>query len=114
MLMSLTTDNDEDVRDWATFGLGVLGDQDSPAIREALYNRLSDANEDVREEAMVGLGKRHDARVLPVLMAAVSGNEIKERVAEAASLLLGMETDPPDWGAEQYRRALKEHFSPRG
>lgn len=110
-LLLLMEDSDEEVRDWATFGLGVQGDQDSPAIRDALYRNLSDASEDVREEAMVGLGKRKDQRVLSSLFSAVDGPEIKARVAEAASLLLGMENDPEDWGAEEYRTALKERFS---
>src|SRR5262249_51467752 len=90
-LFRLMEDSDEDVRDWATFGLGVLGDVDSPAIRDALNRRLSDANEDVREEAMVGLGKRKDQRVLSALLSLLNGPEIKVRVAEAASFLLGMD-----------------------
>ncbi len=60
---------------------------------------------------MVGLGKRKDQRVLSPLFSALDGREIKVRVAEAASLLLGMERDPEDWGAEEYRIALKERFS---
>jgi HEAT repeat protein len=110
-LLLLMEDSDEDVRDWATFGLGVQGDQDSPKIREALYCRLSDPNEDVREEAMVGLGKRKDQRVLPLLFAAVNGPEIKIRVAEAASLMLGMEADPEGWGPEEYRIARDRTLS---
>lgn len=42
-------DTDDDVRDWAAFGLGVLGDQDSVEIREALYRKLNDQSVDVRE-----------------------------------------------------------------
>jgi HEAT repeat protein len=56
-LAKLTADEDEEVRDWATFGLGVLGDIDTVEIREALAARLSDANDDAREEAVVGLAK---------------------------------------------------------
>jgi HEAT repeat protein len=109
-LLILMEDSDSEIRDWATFGLGVLGVQDSPEIRDALFRRLTDEDENVREEAMVGLGKRKDRRVLPILTAAVQEPEIDIRVAEAASLLLGMESDPEDWGAEEYRTALKEHF----
>lgn len=108
-LLPLADDVDDDVRNWATFGI-ALGDRDSVAIRDVLYHRLSDENEEVREEAMIGLAKRKDARVLPALMAAVKGDQIKVRVAEAASLLLGMPSDPPDWGAKEYRVALEQRF----
>ena len=103
-------DADEDVRDWATFGLGVLGDQDSQTIRDAIYRRLSDTNEEVREEAMVGLGKRMDGRVLPLLLAALKGPTIKFRVAEAASLMLGMQSDRDDWGVGEYCAAQEARF----
>lgn len=55
-LVKLTSDSESEVRDWAVFGLGVLGDADSPVIREAMIRCLNDANENVREEAAVGLG----------------------------------------------------------
>jgi HEAT repeat protein len=67
-LLKLTSDADEDVRNWAVFGLGVQGDADSPAIREALLRRLEDANEEAREEAAIGLGKRRDERLIPKLL----------------------------------------------
>jgi HEAT repeat protein len=59
-LLKLTRDSEPHVRDWAVFGLGVLGDADSPEIRETLFRCLNDVDEDVREEAGVGLGKRQD------------------------------------------------------
>lgn len=64
-LIALTRDADDNVRDWAVFGLGNLGDADSTEIRDALFARLNDSNEEVRDEAMVGLAKRKDTRVLP-------------------------------------------------
>jgi hypothetical protein len=65
-LIRLSSDVDENVRDWATFGLGSqLDDVDTVAIRDALAARLDDAHEDTRYEALVGLALRKDARAIP-------------------------------------------------
>ncbi|MGH9495192.1 MAG: HEAT repeat domain-containing protein [Candidatus Sulfotelmatobacter sp.] len=61
-LIGLMGDVDDDVRDWATFALGVLGDADSKEIRDALVQRLTDPCQDVRDEAIDGLAKRRDHR----------------------------------------------------
>jgi HEAT repeat protein len=108
-LLILTHDDDSDVRDWAVFGLGVQGDADSPEIRDALVERIADGDEDVREEALVGLSKRRDIRALPVLRSLLDAQELKVRVAEAASAMLGLPSDP-DWEAGDYKRALDETF----
>ncbi len=110
-LLRLTQDADEDVRDWATFGLGVLGNTDSDEIREALVRRLNDSDEDVREEAMVGLGKRDDQRVLPNLMAALAQPKTTVRVIEAAYLMLGMDNAREGWNGTDYIAALRQRFS---
>jgi HEAT repeat protein/8-oxo-dGTP pyrophosphatase MutT (NUDIX family) len=107
-LLRLTQDSDEDVRDWATFGLGTLSDADSNEIREALVRRLLDTNEDAREEAMVGLGKRKDPRVLPTLLAALE--DPTTLVIEAAYLMLGMEKEQQDWDPDDYATALRQRF----
>jgi len=109
-LIPLTRDEDSDVRDWAVFGLGVLGDIDSAEIRDALLQRLLDPDEDVREEAAVGLGKRQDLRLLPTLRRMLQAPELKVRVAEAASAMLGLAEDPADWVAEDYKEALDKKF----
>src|SRR6476646_10261660 len=75
LLIALMSDTDDDVRDWAVFGLGNLGDTDSVEIRAALFSRLSDSKENVREEAIVGLAKRKDTRVIPALLAALNQSE---------------------------------------
>jgi HEAT repeat protein len=112
VLISLTRDEDSDVRDWSVFGLGVLGSTDSPEIREALLNCLSDGDEDVHEEAAVGLGKRQELRLLPALRRMLDAPVLKSRVAEAASGLLGLSEDPPEWGAANYKNALNEKYGP--
>jgi HEAT repeat protein len=110
-LLSLTEDADEDVRDWATFGLGVLGESDSPEIRDALVSRLHDSDEDVREEAMVGLGKRKDPRVLPALLSALEQPDVPDRAVEAASEMLDVMNEGEDWKGSDYAGALRARFS---
>jgi HEAT repeat protein len=105
-LLKLTSDPEDKIRDWAVFGLGVMGDADSPEIREALLRCLSDKDEDVREEAAVGLGKRRDQRLIPILLTMLEDPNIKVRVAEAAAALLGMDKDPKEWTASDYRAAV--------
>lgn len=66
-LIELSADEDDDVRDWATFGLGSSLEADTPEIREALAARLDDSYDDVRLEAIAGLGTRGDTRALEPL-----------------------------------------------
>ena len=103
-------DNDKDVRDWATFGLGVLGKADSPEVREALLRNLSDTDEDVSEEAMVGLAKRKDLRVLPSLLQVLERWSVTSRGIEAAGYILGID-EREDWKPIDYAAALRNHFA---
>ena len=82
-LLILMEDADADVRDWATFGIGVLGDQDSPEIRQALSRRVNDDDVNTREEALVGLAKRRDTSILPQLIRALEQRNISVPVVEA-------------------------------
>jgi HEAT repeat protein len=110
-LLALMEDADRDVRDWATFGLGVLGDTDSAEIRDALVRRLADTDENTREEAMVGLGKRKDQRVVPSLLVALERPDVPVRVIEAADQLLGLENERGGWKGTDYAAALRKRFS---
>jgi HEAT repeat protein len=111
IFLTLMRDIDEDVRDWATFGLGVLGDLDSQEIRDALWERMSDPNRDVREESLVGLSKRKDQRALPALIFELNQPEISSRVIEAAKAFLDETNQPVDWSPSDYVAALKKRFS---
>lgn len=109
-LLQLMEDSDADVRDWATFGLGVLGDQDSPEIRQALSRRVNDEDVDAREEALVGLAKRRDTRILPQLIHELEQPIISSRVVEAAHTILGFDEHQEGWSGQDYARSVRERF----
>lgn len=71
MLIILATDEDEAVRDWATFGLAQLTEDDqpldTPQIRDTLAARVHDTDAMVRYEAFRGLANRADSRVVEPL-----------------------------------------------
>jgi HEAT repeat protein len=94
-LIELSRDEIGRVRDWATFGLGsqVVGVDpdtqgedvvDTPAVRDALADRLNDPDEDARCEAIVGLAMRRDPRVLPVLVQELDKGPKLSLILEAA------------------------------
>lgn len=110
-LVELMGDEDEDVRDWATFGAGSLGDSDSDELRSALARALDDSLEDVREEALVGLAKRGDLRALTPLIQALDSDAATGLMFEASCYLLGMEGEEPGWTMQDYADALRKRFN---
>lgn len=92
-LIRLSRDNDPEVRDWATFGLGTLSDADGPDVRAALLERTEDASHEARAEALFGLAVRRDPRAVPHLIRAlqsplVGGLEVDAAAAAADPRLL--------------------------
>ena len=88
-LLGLTGDADGDVRDWATFGLGSLGEADGAAVREALLRRLGDPHGDTHFEAVCGLARRRDERAVPPLVELLRSDPDNLCLREAAHGLLG-------------------------
>ena len=86
-LITLSNDDSDDVRNWATFGLGSQIDMDSPEIRDALTARLPEENLEIRGEALVGLARRGDETVVNYIMKELASDEIKVLVLEAAEAL---------------------------
>ena len=89
-LIEMMEDEDSDVRDWATMGIGSMADEDTREIREALFKRLFDPDDDTSGEAMVGLARRKDNRVLEPLL-----NELKKRNAGNLLIEAAMELGDP-------------------
>jgi HEAT repeat protein len=77
-LITLTTDESSDVRDWACFGLGQM-DADSPEAKDALAARLTDPDDDTRCEALLGLAKTGDSR---------AGTALQQRLVFDPDILL--------------------------
>ena len=67
-LVELTADPEPGIRDWATFALGTLSPQDTPALRDALAARLDDSDDSTRIEAVHGLALRGDTRALDAVL----------------------------------------------
>jgi hypothetical protein len=93
LLLTLMTDVDGSVRDWATYSIGSGCDIDTPEIRDALAARLADADEDVRGEAMVGLATRGDARAIAPIVQALASDDpshlvFNRLVVDAANLVI--------------------------
>lgn len=87
VLIELTRDSEAHVRDWATFALGSQVDLNTPELREALVERLSDEDDDTRAEAIVGLAQRGDRRVLPVLLKELASDSVGKLTVEAAAMM---------------------------
>ncbi|MCX5658212.1 MAG: HEAT repeat domain-containing protein [Planctomycetota bacterium] len=87
-LITLSRDESIDVRNWATFGLRLREEVDTPALRQALIDRLDDEDGEVRGEAMIGLARRHDPHALPAVRAELALEELDGDWAfEAAEIL---------------------------
>jgi len=84
-LERLSRDVDPDVRNWATFGLGTLSKADTPALRDALVERLVDDDADVRGEAMRGLALRRDLRAARAILDELQRPDGSDLAIEAAS-----------------------------
>jgi hypothetical protein len=88
-LITLTGDENSDVRDWACFGLGQV-DAASPAARDALAARLTDPDDGTRCEALLALAKAGDSRAVEVLQERLDcgpDDRLDEREVQAAAEL---------------------------
>jgi HEAT repeat protein len=93
LMIDLMQDVSDKVRDWATFSLGSQCDVDTPAIRDALRQRLDDADDEVRAEAMMGLARRSDAGVGPVIVRELQSGDRGVFAIEAAEEFLARYPD---------------------
>lgn len=113
-LIELMNDEDDEVCDWATFGIGSLVETDTPQIREALLKNTNHSNEMVQFEAIVGLANRRDPRAVDLMIRDFSQCDPSVQYLEAAEemaderlfphVLRLREVDPDD---EAYQEAVE-------
>ncbi len=94
-LMSLSNDPSAEVRYEATFGLGVILDLDSPAIRETLRARLWDSDIDTQLEALVGLAQRRDPLVRDLIADKLRASTVDRLAVDAARAFADPALLPP-------------------
>jgi HEAT repeat protein len=117
ILTTLMEDENEVVRDWATFSLassdvekpGILHYLDSPEIRAAFYGRLNDTCEDARREAIWGLATRKDPVGLKLLLEYLESENWWSGDESAAEETVGAKPGTPvDELCQELRRLLAE------
>ncbi|MFN0029693.1 MAG: HEAT repeat domain-containing protein [Acidimicrobiales bacterium] len=86
-LMELTADEDPDVRDWATFGLGTGVKADGVVIRRCLLARVQDPHEDTRAEAIAGLARRHAPEAVRFVRHDLGADAVGRLTVDSARLL---------------------------
>ena len=92
-LIELSSDRDEDVRNWATCGLGSMIETDTKEIRSALWRRLreekkdTDPSYDAFSEAMVGLARRKDLTIVDILLEELTSERVDTLILDAAEEL---------------------------
>lgn len=84
-LLKLMKDKESNVRDWATFSISMT-EQDTPEIRAALLERLSDKDFDTRSEAAIGLARRKEQKGIELLIQYLRSDRVGELYVEAAEL----------------------------
>ncbi|MFJ9948250.1 HEAT repeat domain-containing protein [Kitasatospora sp. NPDC091207] len=89
-LIRLTRDQDADVRNWAAFTLGFQLEQDTTAIRDALWTCTTDEDGEVREEGARGLARRHDPRAVPLIARLLESDSWSHSFTLDAAEILGL------------------------
>lgn len=83
-LIRLSEDADDDVRNWATFGLGTQSDRRDELVCDALARRIDDAHDETRGEAWSGLAVKSDARAFEPVLRSLESDELWLLAIEAA------------------------------
>lgn len=87
-LIELSNDEDDDIRNWATFELAQQIDINTKYIRKALWQRVDDHHNETRAEAILGLARRQVTAITEPLalelQKCLDNGECWDQIVEAA------------------------------
>jgi len=90
-LLLLTADTDEEVRNWAAFGLRQLNSEnicsDTPRLKEGLAKMLKDTHGEAMREALCALARLKDERAFEAVRKELDNDPVFYEIIEAAGNL---------------------------
>ncbi len=89
LLVELTADHDEVIRDWSCFNLHLTG-RDTIDVRNALAARLTDDDDITRAEALRAMANLGDVRAVDPLLAALAELDPEDPQADVLLEALGL------------------------
>jgi len=86
-LIELSEDRYSSIRNWATFGIGTLSEENNDQIIKALWNRTKDKHQETKLEAIVGLANRNEVAVKELIIDELKNGEYGTLLFEAIQTL---------------------------
>jgi HEAT repeat protein len=86
-LIELSEDKLSSIRNWATFGIGTLSEENNDRIINALWNRVKDKHQITKLEAIVGLANRNDVKVKEEIIKELKNGEYGTLLFDAIETL---------------------------
>ena len=86
-LIELSEDKFSSIRNWATFGIGTLSEENNDHIINALWKRTKDKHQETKLEAIVGLANRNEIKVKQQIIEELKNGEYGILLFEAIETL---------------------------
>lgn len=93
-LIELSEDKFSSIRNWATFGIGTLSEENNDRIINALWKRTKDKHQETKLEAIVGLAKRKEFAVKEQIISELKNGKYTTLLFDAITELNDKELIP--------------------
>ena len=93
-LIELSEDKFSSIRNWATFGIGTLSEENNDRIINALWKRTKDKHQETKLEAIVGLANRKEVAVKEQIISELKNGKYTTLLFDAITELNDKELIP--------------------